>query len=62
MARKSNDERAERWENSAWKTKWEGRIPETEEEWREQGEALVEYLEARYDLPPRGTPATITKM
>ena len=49
------------WEKTAWKTKWESRIPENEDEWRERGEAFVEYLETRYDLPPRSEPATITR-
>lgn len=58
----AKNQRNTRWEKSAWKTKWESRIPETEEEWREHGEAFVEYLEERYDLPPRSEPATVTKM
>ena len=49
------------WETTVWKTKWESRIPESEDEWRERSEAFVEYLETRYDLPPRGEPATITR-
>ena len=59
MAKDRQDTRGEK---SAWKTKWEGQVPESEAELREWSEAFVEYLEERYDLPPRGELATITKM
>ena len=60
--RKRQNERSEKqaWELTAWKTKWESRIPENEDELREWNLAFAEYLETRYDLPPRGELATIT--
>ena len=57
----ADSDKSRRGENSLWKTKWEGRIPENEAELREWSESFVEYLEERYDLPPRGELATITK-
>ena len=63
MKRGQQNKRGEKaaWELTAWKTKWESRIPQSEDELRERNEAFVEYLETRYDLPPRGELATITR-
>lgn len=58
----ADNDKSRRGENTLWKTKWEGRIPENEADLREWSESFVEYLEERYDLPPRGELATITKM
>ena len=58
---KSKRDEQAAWETTAWKTKWESRIPESEDELREWNLAFVEYLETRYDLPPRGELATITR-
>ena len=57
-----DNDKSRRGENSLWKTKWEGRIPENEAELREFNEAFVEYLEERYKLPPRGELERISRL